>query len=267
MSTRRHQLLNIRPDNDSTNAGLWLDKYIQDAASKDQDKTRLVKEVSDIRGPIRAPDEPDFPGLYNLAFDRWEKLMKAEEQAGRAIIGYGQLIGRLAVGRGESVLETSVRLHHTYGLPYIPGSALKGTAANFARNHLDVQDWGKETDAYKVVFGELDGAGYVTFHDALLKPLSGGGTHKEALHQDVLTPHHPDYYQGKDVPPADWDSPDIIPFLSATGTYLIALTAPEGCTAWLAKALAILKLALGEDGIGVGAKTSSGYGRVKFVSQ
>lgn len=261
MSTRRDRLSSVQ-HNHSTNAGLWLDKYIKDADGK----TKLVEEVAGIRGPMRAFNaQPSVPEeIYDLAYRRWEDLMKEEEKAGRAIIGYGEVIGRLAVGRGESVLETSVRLHHTYGVPYIPGSALKGTAANFARNHLDKKDWGKETDAYKVVFGEQDEAGFVTFHDALLKPCSGRGTRKEALHQDVLTPHHPDYYQGQDVPPADWDSPDIIPFLSATGTYLIALTAPDGCADWLARALAILKLALGTDGIGVGAKTSSGYGRLRL---
>jgi len=34
---------------------------------------------------------------------------------------------RLIVGLGdESVYETSIRLHRNYGVPYIPGSALKG---------------------------------------------------------------------------------------------------------------------------------------------
>lgn len=257
MSTRRHQLASIKP-NPSTNAGLWLDKYIQN----DQEKTKLVEDVAAIREPISETDGQ--AEIYDLAYARWKTLMEAEEQAGRAIISYGKVIGRLAIGNGQSVLETSVRLHHSYGVPYIPGSALKGTAANFARNHLDVNDWGKGMDAYNVIFGKQEEAGYVTFHDALLKPRTGRGEYNAALHQDVLTPHHPDYYQGNEVPPADWDSPDIIPFLSATGTYLIALTAPDGCADWLAKALAILKLALSEEGIGVGAKTSSGYGRLQL---
>lgn len=263
MSTRRDQLTSVKW-NHSTNAGLWLDKYIQDAASKEQDKNKLVEDVAAIRGPISEPDKR--AEIYDLAYARWKNLMEAELEAGRAVIGYGKVIGRLAVGRGESVLETSVRLHHTYGVPFIPGSALKGTAANLARNHLD-ENWAKGEDAYNVIFGKQEEAGYVTFHDALLQPRTGRGAQNAALHQDVLTPHHPDYYQAKDdpPPPADWDSPDIIPFLSATGTYLIALTASDGCADWLAQALKILKLALSEEGIGVGAKTSSGYGRLRFI--
>src|ERR1700680_515711 len=46
---------------------------------------------------------------------------------------------RLIVGLGsENVLETGIRLHHTYGLPVIPGSALKGLAAHYCH-----EIWGK----------------------------------------------------------------------------------------------------------------------------
>ncbi len=39
---------------------------------------------------------------------------------------------RLIVGLGdESVYETSIRLHRNYGVPYIPGSALKGVAKHY----------------------------------------------------------------------------------------------------------------------------------------
>ncbi len=39
---------------------------------------------------------------------------------------------RLVVGLGdESVYETSIRLHRNYGVPYIPGSALKGVAKHY----------------------------------------------------------------------------------------------------------------------------------------
>jgi CRISPR-associated protein Cmr6 len=243
---------------DSTNAGLWLDKFIQGSEGEDQNKATLVEQVSRIR----------TPDVYGLAFRRWEGLMRAEVAAGTALVARAKVIGRLAIGRGESVLETSVRLHHTYGVPYIPGSALKGTAANFARNRLSPDDWGADTPGYKVVFGEQEEAGYVTFRDALLEPGTRRELDKRALHPDVLTPHHPDYYQASQnpSPPADWDSPVPVPFLSATGTYLIVLTAVPGCSEWLEKALAILKLALSVEGIGIGAKTSSGYGRFKFVA-
>jgi CRISPR-associated protein Cmr6 len=101
----------------------------------------------------------------------------------------------------------------------------------------------------------LIGIFYVTFFDAMYIPISK--KHEYALHADVLTVHHKNYYQRGDAAPADWDSPTPIPFLSATGSYLIALGGPR---TWAEVALQILGEALYE--MGVGAKTSSGYGRL-----
>ena len=164
--------------------------------------------------------------------------------------------GRLAINLGaEAILETSIALHHTYGTPYIPGSALKGLASHYTMKHLDEKEWGKESQAFKILFGSPESAGYVTFFDALYVPRSG--YQGQALWSDVITVHHPDYYQTGNTPPADWDSPTPIPFLTATGDYLVALSGPEE---WVKAAFEILALALEHEG--VGAKTSSGYGRM-----
>ena len=167
----------------------------------------------------------------------------------------------MVVGLGaESVLEVSIGLHRTYGVPYIPGSALKGLAAAAAHKKLEDPAWrkigedGKIGASHKILFGDQESSGYVTFHDALWVPTGD----KLPLDLDVMTVHHPDYYQGTERPPADWDNPNPVAFLSAHGTYLLAATGPEE---WADAAMAILKEALEKDGIG--AKTAAGYGRMK----
>ena len=239
MSTRRASLAN-EGRKPTTNAGLWLDKFIRNQAEEDRDSQRdLVRDVSDI--PV--PEE------YALWFERWQ----------RALYDYGaqcrvaEVLGRMAVGLGEeSVLETSVALHHTYGVPYIPGSALKGLAASFARQHLG-ERWQPGTGAYRIVFGDTENAGHIIFFDALPLPAS------RLLYPDVITVHHEGYYQKGNMPPADWDNPNPIPFLSASGKYLVALAGPD---LWVKAAFEILEHALLN--LGVGAKTSSGYGRLKL---
>ncbi len=234
-----------------TNAGLWLDKYLCGADQRKQShngqpKTLLVKEVATIK----------TSDLYPVFFESWKAALTNEE----TILAKAIVEGRLAIGLGDdSVLETSITLHHTYGVPYLRGSALKGLTAAFARNRIGGM-WAKNSPAYKVVFGETGDAGYVTFHDALYVP--GSGYKGQALHADIMTVHHKDYYGSGNEPPADWDEPNPVPFLSATGSYLVALSAPQGCQEWLQAAFDILKLALAEEGIG--AKTSSGYGRMKL---
>ena len=237
------------PPPETAHAGLWLDKYIGDQ-NRDDVKTRhnLILQVAGISTPT----------AYGAFYDRWRQTLVAMH----AYIAEAKVQGRMAVGLGdEGVLETSIQLHHTYGVPFIPGSALKGVAAAYARKRLASADWGVKTPAYCTLFGDPDevGAGYVTFFDALYVP--GSGVQGHALHPDVLTVHHKAYYEGKPQPPADWDSPTPVPFLSATGRYLIAVGGQAEWAAWTDAACSILLVALAE--LGIGAKTSSGYGRLK----
>ncbi|MEW6230549.1 MAG: type III-B CRISPR module RAMP protein Cmr6, partial [Bacillota bacterium] len=209
----------------------------------EEHRRKLVQQVADTPVPLE----------YRYWFDRWKRaLLDAGAQLRKA-----EVVGRMVVGLGdESVLETSVTLHHTYGVPYIPGSALKGVAACFARQHLG-NEWAPGAGAYKIVFGDTEAAGCVTFFDAF--PVPSGGGEDRFLRPDVMTVHHPSYYRGQDAPPADWDSPIPIPFLSAIGTYLVALAGPP---AWVDAAFQILEHTLAY--LGVGAKTSSGYGRLRL---
>lgn len=238
--SRRNILQGITPHR-TTHAGLWLDKYLY-AQGDDQSKKQLVEAIA---GNI-SHDEP-----YRAFYSRWKQSLKDLGVRFRE----AEVKTRLAINLGaENVLETSIALHRTYGAPYIPGSALKGLAASFARNRLN-DEWDKNRDAYQIVFGDTDNAGFVTFFDALYIPETGfRGT---ALWPDIITVHHPEYYQGVNKPPADWDSPTPIPFLTATGKYLIALRGPKE---WVTAAFEILESAMSEEGIG--AKTSSGYGRL-----
>jgi CRISPR-associated protein Cmr6 len=227
-------------------AGLWLDKYLeyQVEGGGDNAKKPHFEKVAECR----------VSSAYVTFFKQWRDNL---ERTG-AVIQVAQAQGRLAIGLGsESVLETAITLHHTYGVPYIPGSALKGLAARYARTRLDEETWGKDKEAYKVLFGDTTGAGYVTFFDALYIP--GVIKDDRPLALDVITVHHPEYYRGENSPPTDWDNPNPVPFLSTTGSYLIAL---HGTESWVNAAYEILELALAEEGIG--AKTSSGYGRMIF---
>ena len=243
MANNCRQCLNTIGHTGTTHPGLWLDKYLpnHDAGSGQT----LISDATKIR----------VPDAYHKFYLRWKAAL---EQGADTIMKTATVLGRISVGLGgESVLETAITLHHTYGVPYIPGSALKGLAANYARNRLDATAWGVKSEAYQIMFGDTTSAGYVTFFDALYVPETGHD--QKPLWPDVITVHHPDYYQQGNTAPADWDSPTPIPFVTATGDYLIAI---GGDPAWVQKAFEILALALKD--VGVGAKTSSGYGRLKL---
>ena len=268
----RTHISDLKISSGDAHVGLWLNrmlpKQLNDGESPPANKLHPHTALINQAYTIREPKE------YEQITKRWQSVLDSLGAKPRN----AKVRGRMAVGLGtESVLETGVTVHHTYGVPYIPGSALKGLAAAYAHRFLADDRWRKEVrdnegtlvspigDAHKVMFGDTTSAGYVTFFDALYVSGSGfkdkdGNPH--ALWPDIITVHHPDYYQEKKqddklVPPADWDSPTPVSFVSATGTYLVALTGPD---AWVTAAFDILALALDE--MGIGGKTSSGYGRM-----
>ncbi|WP_461864207.1 type III-B CRISPR module RAMP protein Cmr6, partial [Thermococcus sp.] len=106
-------------------------------------------------------------------------------------------------------------------------------------------------------FGTRKKQGNVIFFDAL--PCSSS----LKLELDIMNPHHPEYYQ-ENKPPGDWQTPNPIFFLAVPkGVGFLISVAPKNSDSKLAQiAFEILKVAL-ED-MGVGAKTSLGYGRLKF---
>jgi len=243
---RRNELLNLECES-STNTSLWLDKYFHDNSDQDQEaKQAFVQEIV---------NKIDFDDSYKAFFTRWKKSLEQFSAQTRE----AHTLGRLVVNLGaDSVLETNIALHQTYGVPFIPGSALKGLTSHFIQQNRDDQDpWQKGGEAHKIMFGDTDNAGYVTFFDALYVPNSN--SKGKALWKDVITVHHAEYYKSGLQPPADWDSTIIIPFITTSGGFLIALAGPE---TWVEKAFDILGKALEDEG--VGAKTSSGYGRMSF---
>ncbi len=234
------------------NAGLLLQRYLREQG--DQGKAR--REL--LAGAIEAVGRAGVP--YRAAYQRFEASLPKE-----AAKRYFAVDGRLAVGLGEpSPLEVGLRLHHTYGAPVIPGSGLKGLAAHYCRSVWGQRDSEFPAKVVETLFGSTQDAGRVVFHDAWVTPDSLPGS----LALDVVTAHHPDYYRG--VPgaaPGDFDEPDPIPFLSVTGTFLVAVQVDEpgpGGRSWTELAMALLTEALAD--WGAGGKTNAGYGRMLAVA-
>lgn len=268
LKTRREKLEDVKCAG-NVNPGLWLDKFIGGpnvGKANSDEKTFKQQLVDESAKTIKI--FADYKAFFTR---RMENLAQIEPNVFRAI----EIDSRMICGLGAaSVWENAISIHRTYGVPFIPGSSLKGLAASYAHKYLG-EEWRKDapqtlklsdnelelSDNEKVnfhefVFGSQNSAGFVTFHDALIMPES---TKTQFIHADIMTVHHPKYYSGADDAPADWDSPTPINFVSASGKYLLTLTTVEGGENWLELTAQILKEAFKTEGIG--AKTSSGYGR------
>jgi len=191
-----------------------------------------------------------------------------------------KISNRLIVGLGSvSIYETSITLHHIYGIPYIPSSAIKGVL----RSYIILECFSEELEKYNEdkyqkfeeevlfakdedgnykhkwfidIFGSQEQEGKIIFFDSFSKNVK--------IQKDIMTPHYGDYYKDKKnkVAPTDTQSPNPIPFLTVAGEFrFIIATKKEEIQNFKIKDKIIedcLKEALTNHGIG--AKTAVGYG-------
>ncbi len=241
-----------------SNAGLLRDRYLR-VAVKDEEKNHPIARKNLFAAMCQSLEQSEV--IYGAAYKRQETAFKDLKSRGNF-----KTAGRLIIGLGgDNVLETGLTLHHTYGTPIIPGTALKGLAAHYCN-----QTWGVADDSgrfklggeyHKTIFGTTDDSGHIIFHDAWVTPQSL----KDSLQADVMTPHHGEYYSDEKgmTPPTDFDDPKPVPFLSVVGTFHVAVSCDvpgkEG-QKWAKLAFDLLSEALREWGIG--GKTNAGYGRL-----
>lgn len=224
--------------------GLLIDRYVDD-------KTKLADT-------FKRAAEATIPPIYRYRFVQWEAALSELSQADAAdpaflARAWVEAQGRMVVGIGaESVHEVALTLQWVDGAPVIHGSALKGLAAHYAARHAELDQKYRE-----VLFGTTGAAAYLTWFDAWYVPESAPGD--RPLVHDIMTVHHPRYYgsRGQERAPWDLDDPNPLPFLSVRGRFLAAVRGPN--QQWAEFGLSVLTQALAD--WGVGAKTSSGYGR------
>ncbi len=256
----------------SAHAGLLFDKFADawwhdeewtfafdkgDRSKKDRDKADHEKEGHWLKS--------EFP----VRFVASEKLLAEACSRQRALLrGVGGKVicltntDRFVTGMGrEHPLENGFAWHHTLGVPYLPGSSLKGLLAAWLREEADDWDWNRhrwtpESNTARW-FGTLGQAGKFILLDML-------PTSPPKLDVDVMTPHYGPYYQNGDIP-GDWHNPVPISFLTvAPGqSWQLGILPAGGVRSLDETTMNSLSDALlaAIEVCGAGAKTAVGYGR------
>ena len=158
---------------------------------------------------------------------------------------------RLIVGLGsEHVRETNMTLHHIYGIPYIPGSAVKGVLRHWwlQEDFDNNEDKALKNKNFLALFGSQEQRGEVQFLDAYPKQVH--------FAKDIMNPHYPEYYSGS-APPTDSQNPRPINFLTvekAAFRFSFLAKKQELLDKLKARFEDVLELK------GIGAKTAVGYG-------
>ena len=194
------------------------------------------------------------------------------EQASALFAAHGELKfspdWRLIVGIGnESVYETSMTLHHVYGIPYIPASAIKGMIRSFyIREKFGLDAKGEENALQDKIFCDIFGcqkeSHYQEAREGRVFFLDAFPVNKIELEADVMNVHYSDYYGGP-TGPLDCLKVNPIPFLTVSKQTQFCLrygVKKQADAGLLDTVKGWLKTALQQQGIG--AKTAVGYGYV-----
>jgi CRISPR type III-B/RAMP module RAMP protein Cmr6 len=248
----------------AANASLLMDRYLRVAA---KDKAHPAARGDLFEAMCKSLVQSET--IYQAAYLRQLTSLQTVSLQKPKVEGLFLTKGRMVIGLGgENVLETGLTLHHTYGTPLIPGTALKGLASHYCD-----QVWGERYQGqgfkkwkkgepggeyHKAIFGTTDDSGHIIFHEARITP----ETMANSLQPDVMTPHHGDYYSGEGAP-TDFDDPNPVTFLSIVGTFHIAVSCDvpgEEGQKWAKLAFDLLAEAL--EKWGIGGKTNAGYGRL-----
>jgi CRISPR-associated protein Cmr6 len=169
VKARRSVLENLKPTAE-THAGLLLQRYLTAHKPKERDNTHTDAR----RDAARSGEGCQGVEVYRAAFDRWLEQFVQKTPAGCARVHFTvQAVAPIAIGLGDaSPLEVGIRLHHTYGMPLLPASALKGLCRRVAR--LLKHENKLSDDAIDALFGfsrdTQAAAGAVVFYDAWYVP-------------------------------------------------------------------------------------------------
>ena len=172
------------------------------------EKRKYRFSETDKNGFLYKPDS-----LFGCFNDKFSDIVARQRISAHALnltvsTSEEEIDWRLIVGLGnESVYETSITLHHIYGIPYIPASSIKGVVRSWIVTEVfRDENAALQNTAFRKIFGTQETAGKVWFFDAF--PLS-----KPTVEVDIMNPHYMPYYSDGDLP-ADYYDPKPIPFLT-----------------------------------------------------
>jgi CRISPR-associated protein Cmr6 len=270
-NNKKNQGYKIKDSFDITKTKIPKDtrEALKDFKKIDNFHLKLNKYARYDISDIKKPDEKKFIFYRNKAkgledieikpnfgdFD-FEKNIEKQEEIVNSLFSGNYLKKdftidyRLLIGSEQSIYETSIRLHHIYGIPYIPSTAIKGVVrSHFIEKYFyNREEEALKDDDFKNYFGTQEQEGKIIFFDAF--PIT-----KPKIKVDIMNPHYGHYYNDGEAP-TDTKNPIPINFLTVEDTtFQFLLGFKDEVDSGFVN---LFKEALTNHGIG--AKTAVGYG-------
>ncbi|CCO22021.1 type III-B CRISPR module RAMP protein Cmr6 [Maridesulfovibrio hydrothermalis] len=146
--------------------------------AKPENNDHVGEKRTVLAALTKSVQDDNFRNIYKLSNQKWLEYL---EKTGALILEAktgSKFISGLSYG---AAMHVGFSLHHTYGVPYIPGSSVKGACKAIAS--LEAKD------EISDIYGEDDDSnGKVLFLDSFPVPLIKKIS--DLLVLDVITPHH-----------------------------------------------------------------------------
>ncbi len=250
---------NVFNEIESAHAGLLMQRGLPVWEDGEKPcKKELINKISSVK----ADD------LYLLAFKRWlyQTYNPKDEQINPNFAHVSanlthRMYTELSAG---NTLETGASTHHTYGMPMLAGSAIKGAVRSYTENLFEKNNQPNKENILNILFGsgdeetDSDNAGYIIWHDAWWIP----NEVNKPFVSEIVTVHHQQYYDGKLDEALDMESPTPNQQIAIQGGFYFTL---QGDDKWVNFAKELLVAVLKNQGMG--AKGSSGYGYFELDSK
>ena len=251
----------LAPNPGAMHLGLWFERFFHGyendfAAVNTEGRSAWLRQLDLKQVGARSELQAKAEKIQQLA----------ASQGGQARIY--QCTAPFVTGMGNPhPLENGFTWHPTLGMPYLPGSAVKG----LVRAAVELAYQGEDKPALlKRWFGtEAKGdvpeaSGSFIFLDALpVEPC--------ALVPEVMTPHVGKWYEkggktptAKDTQPGDWHSPVPVGYLTARNLHLQFAVMPRPGVAAEALELVWQALDYALQWLGAGGKTAQGFGAMQL---
>lgn len=242
----------------SINLSAYWEKY---AFSSNQDKKEELTQTI-LKGMKQ--QESQVKEYLDMLKERREQVVKEMDDSVVFDLKM-KLNGRLLVGSGSpSPLEVGMTLSRNYGVPIIPGSALKGAFSNY------IKEEPQETqivEHLKFIFGQGDPTkeddntrGTIVFLDAIPEETF-------SFELDIVNNHFQPYYMEEKNPPNDWYNPVPVAYLVVSNATFRFTALRDSMMTLSDKEFKVPKGRIKElfvkmlTSYGIGAKTNYGYGR------
>ena len=239
-----------------SNPSMLFDKCLNEYSFNTQEKYHSLEKIASSLTSSYKFGQVD---VYKAYKQRMENLAEGLRSQGYKVKKFKlKSVSGLCIGMGrDSAIENGITLERNLGIPIIPSSSIKGVV----RSYVTLYGTEKEQSKINKYFGSDDDQnpkpGEVDFLNAYM--IAG----KEAYKVDIINNHFPDYYsdQNATTPPNDWFNPIPVYFIRISEEKIFEFTIIGQDDEILSEVQILIEKAFKE--VGVGGKTSVGYGRME----